>query len=60
MSSDTRAKLGLIASILTALGGAVQVLPDEWSAVLVVAGIIGTAVSGYLHQAPNSRKKMFK
>lgn len=57
MTRDTKAKLGLLASILTALGGAAHILPEGWSAVLVVAGVIGTAISGYIHQAPINRRK---
>ena len=57
MTRNTRLKLVLLASILTGLAGAAHQLPERWSAALTVAGIVGAAIAGTLHTAPEPRRR---
>jgi hypothetical protein len=40
--------MGLTASILVALAGQADFMPEPWRHWLVIGGIVGTAINGYL------------
>ena len=51
MNSQTWYWLGMLASIAVALSGSADRFPDGfWKHVFQIAGVIGTAVNGYLIQ----------
>jgi hypothetical protein len=44
--------IGLAASILVALAGQPDSVPDNWRHILGLLGIVGTAINGYMLQRP--------
>jgi hypothetical protein len=44
--------IGMVASVLVALAGQSHDLPDTWRHAASVAGIIGTAINGFLIRRP--------
>lgn len=57
MSQNTLAKLGLIASLLVAIGGQSAMFPEGWNHSLSVAGAIGATLSAWLHNQKPTKKK---
>lgn len=55
MRVETRWRLSLLASILTALGAQLHGVPEPWNHVVNIAGITGTAISGWVLQSPRRR-----
>jgi hypothetical protein len=52
MSNNARYWVGMIASVLVALAGQAEVIPEPYRHVVSVLGIVGTAVTGYMIQRP--------
>jgi hypothetical protein len=57
VTRDTKAKLGLVAAILTALSTVAPSMSEEWKHGLLVAGAVGGAISAWLHSAPSGSEK---
>lgn len=56
MRTETKLRLSLLAAILTALGAQYHgALPEPWNHVVNIAGIAGTAISGWVIQSPRRR-----
>lgn len=54
MNQNTKYWVGLVASVLTALAGQAEIIPEPWRHYVSVLGIIGSAINGYMIQRPPS------
>jgi hypothetical protein len=52
VSTEAKFWAGMVASILVAIAGQAEVLPEPWRHYASIGGIVGTAVTGYMLQSP--------
>lgn len=54
MSTQAQWWFGLFGSILVAVAGQAEVVPEPWRHYVSLGGIIGTAITGYMVRRPNT------
>jgi hypothetical protein len=52
VSTEAKFWAGMVASILVAIAGQAEVLPEPWRHYASIGGIVGTAVTGYMLRSP--------
>jgi hypothetical protein len=52
MSKNTLFLVGMVASIGVGVAAAAKDLPPPWSQILMIGGLAGTAINGFLAQRP--------
>jgi hypothetical protein len=52
MSANAKYWVGMVASVLTAIAGQAEVIPEPYRHIVSLLGIVGTAISGYMIQRP--------
>jgi hypothetical protein len=56
MSAEVALWLGLVASVLSAAAAQADVFPTGWRPWVTLAGVLGTAISGWLMRSPRGDK----
>jgi hypothetical protein len=60
MNDNAKYWIGLVVSIITALAGQAEIIPEPYRHIVSVLGIAATAANGYMLQRPTPTAKAVK